>query len=381
MRVLIAGGGTAGHVYPGLALARCLAGRGHSLGFVGTDRGLEGRLVPEAGFPLHRIPAAPLARRLSPSVLGAPVIALRAAAGARRVVRDADALVGMGGYVSVPAVLAAWRERTPIVLHEQNAVPGLANRTLARFARAVALSFADAGPSFSRGLLGRWPGGRRPRTVVTGNPVRDEVRLVPGDQERLRTEALRELDLDQRRRTVVVFGGSQGALHLDRSAVGACRLLAARDDLQVLLITGPAHLETMRLGLEPPPSGGLRVRMLGYLDRMELAYALADLVVARAGATSLAEITACGLPSLLVPYPHATGRHQEANARALERAGAASVMLDERVSADSLAGRIESLIDHRERLEAMASRSRAFGRPDAADALADLVEEVAGAAR
>jgi UDP-N-acetylglucosamine--N-acetylmuramyl-(pentapeptide) pyrophosphoryl-undecaprenol N-acetylglucosamine transferase len=286
----------------------------------------------------------------------------------------------MGGYVSVPAVLAAWRERTPIVLHEQNAVPGLANRTLARFARAVALSFADASPSFFRGVLGRRPGGRRPTTVVTGNPVRDEVRRVLEDRERLRREALVELDLAEGRRTLVVFGGSQGAVHLDRSAVGACRLLASRADLQVLLITGPAHLESMRTGLDPVPSHGLLVRMVGYLDRMELAYALADLVVARAGATSLAEITACGLPSLLVPYPHATANHQEANARALERAGAASVMLDAQVSADSLAARIESLIDHRERMDAMAARSRAFGRPDAADALADLVEEVAGAA-
>jgi UDP-N-acetylglucosamine--N-acetylmuramyl-(pentapeptide) pyrophosphoryl-undecaprenol N-acetylglucosamine transferase len=377
VRVLIAGGGTAGHVHPGLALARALATRGHEAGFIGTEGGVEARLVPAAGFPFHPIPAAPLARTLSPSALKAPVMAWRAAGRARGTVRPTDAVVGMGGYVSVPAVLAGWRERIPVVLHEQNAVPGLANRALSRLARAVALSFADAGPFFTRGPLGRVPLGRRPTPVITGNPVRDEIRRVVAERGGLKEEALVALDLEEARRTVVIFGGSQGALHLDRSAIGTCRILAARKDLQVLLITGPGHLEAMRLALDPGRPDGLLVRLVGYLERMELAYSLADLIVARAGATSLAEITACGLPALLIPYPHATGRHQEANARALERAGGASVMLDHQLSPETLAERVESLIDHEERINAMAARSTAFGRPRAAEDLADLVEAVA----
>jgi UDP-N-acetylglucosamine--N-acetylmuramyl-(pentapeptide) pyrophosphoryl-undecaprenol N-acetylglucosamine transferase len=175
----------------------------------------------------------------------------------------------------------------------------------------------------------------------------------------------------------VVFGGSQGALHVDRAAIEACRVLSGRSDLQVVLITGPAHLEVTRRALPTRP-WSLSVRLFGYVERMELAYACADLIVSRSGATTIAEISVCGLPALLIPYPYATRRHQEANARALQRAGGATVLLDDQLSAEGLAARMTTLIDHDDRLKAMADRSRAFGRPDAADRLADLAEEVAG---
>jgi UDP-N-acetylglucosamine--N-acetylmuramyl-(pentapeptide) pyrophosphoryl-undecaprenol N-acetylglucosamine transferase len=365
-RVVIAGGGTAGHVVPGLSLARVLQERGHDVSFIGTAQGLEARLVAEAGFDFRPVPARPFVRKVSWAAVKAPFVALRAASRARGIVRGADALVGMGGYVSVSAVLAARRERVPTVLHEQNAIPGLANRVLARLARAVALSFRDARRYFPR----------RIRVELTGNPVRPEILRVSEEREVLAKEAREVLELEDGRRTVVIFGGSQGALHIDRAAVGACRLLWSRADLQIVLITGPAHLEAIRRAL-PSSGGGLLARLLGYLDRMELAYACADLVVCRSGATTIAEITACGLPSLQVPYPYATHGHQEANARALQRLGGAAVLLDDQLTSDSLAIRIESLIDHEERLRAMAERARAFGRPDAGDRLADLVEEVA----
>jgi UDP-N-acetylglucosamine--N-acetylmuramyl-(pentapeptide) pyrophosphoryl-undecaprenol N-acetylglucosamine transferase len=251
----------------------------------------------------------------------------------------------MGGYVSVPTAVAAVRGRRPLVLHEQNAVPGLANRVLARGARSVGLSFAEAARAFPR----------RTGTVVTGNPVREDIVAVETDRERLAKIGFHELQLAPDKRTVVVFGGSQGALHLNRSAVDAVRHLD-RDDVQVLLLTGPAHHERVLHTLRPSP--GVQVGALAFLERMELAYAVADLVVARAGASTMAEITVCGLPSLLVPYPYATARHQEANARALQRAGGASVLLDEEG-----------------RLRAMAERARAWSRPDAAEALAALVLE------
>jgi UDP-N-acetylglucosamine--N-acetylmuramyl-(pentapeptide) pyrophosphoryl-undecaprenol N-acetylglucosamine transferase len=365
LRFVIAGGGTAGHVIPGLALAAVLQQRGHAVSFVGTAQGLEARLVSEAGFAFHPVPARPLARRLSWEAVKAPYVAFRAMALARGVVADAAAVVGMGGYVSVSTVLAARREHVPSVLHEQNAIPGLANRALARLAQAVGLTFRDARRFFPR----------RIRTEVTGNPVRPEILRVADEGEGLAKEGREALELEEGRPTVLVFGGSQGALHIDRAAVGACRLLWDRADLQIVLITGAAHLDTIRRALPFPP-GGLEVRLLGYLDRMELAYACADLVVCRSGATTIAEVTACGLPSLQVPYPYATRGHQEANARALQRAGGAAVLLDDQLSSESLAGRIEALIDHRERLDAMADRARAFGRPDAGDRLADLVEEV-----
>jgi UDP-N-acetylglucosamine:LPS N-acetylglucosamine transferase len=188
-----------------------------------------------------------------------------------------------------------------------------------------------------------------------------------------------ELGLEAGRRTVVVFGGSLGALHLDRATIGAARLLSGRGDLQILLIAGEEHLDTVRRGL--PERSALVVGLVGYLERMELAYAVADLVVSRAGATTVAELAVCGLPAILVPYPYATANHQEANARALQRAGGASLLLDDQLDADALTARLLGLVDHDERLAAMGERSAAFGLPDAAERLADLVLEVAGAGR
>jgi UDP-N-acetylglucosamine--N-acetylmuramyl-(pentapeptide) pyrophosphoryl-undecaprenol N-acetylglucosamine transferase len=366
MRAIVAGGGTAGHVVPAIAVARRLLERGDAdVRFVGTATGLEAKLVPAAGIPFVPVEAAPLARRPSVALLRFPFVLLRAKRRCRLLVTDADVVVGMGGYASAPAVLAASRAKRPVVLHEQNAIPGLANRFLARRASAVAVSFPEA-----RGLIRR-----RTPVVVTGNPIRDAVAAVPGERERLAKESFEELDLDPERRTVLVFGGSQGALHINRATVGACAMLRHREDLQVLLLTGQAHHDIISGSLSS--TGALAVRSLPFLDRMELAYAVADLAVCRAGATTVAELTACGLPSLLIPYPYATGRHQEANARALQRAGAASLLLDQHLTPEELAERIVSLIDHRERLSAMAERARSLGRPDAADRMADLVAAVA----
>jgi len=369
MRIVVAGGGTAGHVFPGLAAAEALRSAGHDVGFVGTEHGQEARAVPDAGFAFSAVPARPLKRQLSVETLTAPVVAASAVRACRPIVRDADVVLGMGGYASVSAVLAARREHVPVVLHEQNAVPGLANRALGRLARAVALSFADAADFFPRGV----------RTVLTGNPVRPRILAVATDREALSATAFAELGLEAGRRTVVVFGGSLGALHLDRATVGAARLLSGRGDLQILLIAGEEHVEAVRRGL--PERSALLVRLLGYLDRMELAYAAADLVVSRAGATTVAELAACGLPAILVPYPYATANHQEANARALQRAGGASLLLDDQLDADALVTRLLGLVDHDERLAAMGERSAAFGTPDAARRVADLVLEVAGAGR
>lgn len=366
MRILIAGGGTAGHVFPAVALAQRFSDVGVEVLFVGTSRGLETDLVPKAGFRLEVLEVRPFPRRISPDLYRAPVSLIRAARRCRPLVMGCDVVVGMGGYASAPAVLAARRVRIPIVLHEQNAIPGAANKWLARWARVVGLSFAEARERFPK----------RVRTITTGNPVRMQVAMVPQNREPLRTEAMRELDLDPMRRTIVVFGGSQGALHVNIVAAQMCHVLADRADLQVLLLTGPAH-ETAVAPLVPFEPA-LRVRIMPFLDRMELAYAAADLIVSRAGATSIAESTACGLPAVLIPYPHATANHQEANARALESTGGAIVILDADLSADLLAAHVRRLMDEEGRLATLAQRSASFGRPVAAAALADLVLKEAG---
>jgi UDP-N-acetylglucosamine--N-acetylmuramyl-(pentapeptide) pyrophosphoryl-undecaprenol N-acetylglucosamine transferase len=366
MNVLIGAGGTAGHVFPGIALARELASRGHHVRFAGTSAGQESPLVREAGFPFVAMEARPLERKVSVRAATAPFAAVRSVKTCRPLVEAADVVVGMGGYVSVPIALAALRSRRPLVLHEQNAVPGLANRTFARPARTVALSFAEARRGFPR----------RARTLVTGNPVRPQILAVPAERDRLAKEAFQELDLDPERRTVVVFGGSQGALHINRAVVAALPAIEP-SDLQVLVLTGPAHIETIRSLL--PKGAGPPVHIIGYLDRMELAYAVADVVIARAGATTIAEVAVCGLPSVLIPYPYATGRHQEANARALQRAGASTMVLDDELGGGVLSERIAWLLSDDERRRSMGERATAWSRPNAAGSLADAVIE-AGAA-
>jgi UDP-N-acetylglucosamine--N-acetylmuramyl-(pentapeptide) pyrophosphoryl-undecaprenol N-acetylglucosamine transferase len=368
MRVVIGTGGTAGHVLPALAVAARLRDRfGADVVFVGRSDGQEAGLVRAAGFALETVEALPFVRKPSLRAMRAPAAALRAARRSREIVRPADVVIGMGGYVSVPVVLAGRRERVPVVLHEQNALPGLANRLASRWARIVALSFREAADRFPR----------RVRTVLTGNPVRQAVARVPEEREALAADALRELGLDAGRRTVVVFGGSQGALRLNRAGVELAAAWSGRGDLQLVLLTGPGHHQEVRRRL--PSRSDLLVRTSPFLDRMELAYAVADLVVSRAGATTVAEIAVCGVPAVLVPYPYATGRHQEANARALERAGGATVLLDQAASGETLSVRILNLLGDAGRLLSMARASRRFGRPDAADALADTAVSFARA--
>jgi UDP-N-acetylglucosamine--N-acetylmuramyl-(pentapeptide) pyrophosphoryl-undecaprenol N-acetylglucosamine transferase len=363
MNVLIAGGGTAGHVSPALALAGELASRGHDVRFAGASTGQESRLVPAAGFPFVGVEATPFERKVSLRALKAPIVAVRSVKTARPLVESADVVVGMGGYASVPVALAALRSRRPLVLHEQNAVPGLANRAFARAARLVAMSFAESRRAFPR----------RTRTLVTGNPVRPQILAVPAERDRLKKEGFEELDLDPARRTLVVLGGSQGALHVNRSVLAALPTIE-KSDLQVLMQTGPAHAEAIRSSL--PRNDGPRVHVVGFLERIELAYALADLVIARAGATTIAEIAVCGLPSVLIPYPYATGRHQEANARALQRAGASTMVLDDELGSGGVLGeRIASLLDDDERRRSMGERATGWSRPEAAEALADAVIE------
>lgn len=365
MRIVIGTGGTAGHIFPALATGQRLRDEyGANVVFVGTGTGQEASLVPEAGFPFRVIEAVPFHRGVSLRAIRAPISAMRAAGTARRFVRGADAVLGMGGYVSVPVTLATRRERVPLVVHEQNAVMGLANRLSARWAEAVGLSFREAGRHLPR----------RTRAVLVGNPVREEIVRAATRREELSAEGRKELGLEEGRTTILVFGGSQGALRLNRATLELAADLRDRDDLQVLLATGPRNHEEVVRHI-PAPSRVL-VRAVPFLERMDLAYAVADLAVSRAGATTVAELAVSGVPAILVPYPYATGNHQEANARALERAGGAVVLLDEQTNGRMLAALVQKLVQWPQRLPAMARAARSLGRPDAADSLAGLVASV-----
>ena len=366
MKVVIAAGGTGGHIFAALALADALVRyHGADVRFIGTPGGQEATRVPSAGYRFDSVPSLPFYREVSLRAAKAPAVALRSALACARLVEGADVAVGTGGYASVPAILAARRAHIPIVLHEPNARPGLANRTLARFASVIGVAFEDVGRRFKGSA----------RIEVIGYPVREAILRVTDHREELAAEAREVLGLDRGRMTVLVWGGSQGALHLDEVVAAALPYLGSDEHLQLVVLTGRANLGVVAAAADR--ATGLRVRALPFLDRMELVFAVADMAVSRAGATTIAEQTVCGLPSLLVPYPHATDDHQDANARELERAGAARVVLDADLTPRVLVDRVRAMLDDTTGLASMAARSLAWAKPDAVDRFVQLVAEVA----
>lgn len=361
--VLIAGGGTAGHLLPGLAVARELVARGHdpaTVHFVGARRGIEAELVPDAGFDITLLPGRGVQRRLTLENLGALwglVRAMGMAVGLVRRRRPAVVLT-LGGFASVAVALAAVLWRVPLVVAEQNARAGAANRLVARRATACAVPFAETD---------------LPRAVVTGNPVRDEI-LAAG-RHRDVTAARRELGLPEDRVVIVAFAGSLGSRRLNAAVEGAAEVWAARSDLAIHHVVGARDWDTR----STPQTDGLVYRAVRYESRMDLALAAADLVVSRSGGTTVAELAVVGVPSVLVPLPIATRDHQTANAGPLVRAGAAVLVPDDELDADRLVREVAQLLaDGPDGLARRAAAARSLGRPDAAAAVADLVE---GAAR
>lgn len=363
---LVAGGGTAGHVQPAIAIARALVERGHrrtAVELVGSERGIESRLVPAAGFELTLLPGRGIQRKLSLQnvrSLAALVVALFRAwrlVGARR----PRVVVSVGGYASVPCALAAAVRRVPIVVAEQNAAPGAANRLVSRWAKACAVSFPDT---------------PLPRAVVTGNPVRPEVLAI--DRGRDAQPARTKLGIEPGRRVVLIFGGSLGALRINRAAVEAAQRWAGRGDLHVRHVVGSRDWADLAAGASPvPPGAPLRYEAIEYDDDMPTSLAAADVVVCRSGASTCFELLAAGLPSILVPSPFVTADHQTANARHLERVGAAVVVPDAELDGARLTAEVDALLADRRRLTAMSGAAVAASAPRAADEIAALVERYA----
>jgi UDP-N-acetylglucosamine--N-acetylmuramyl-(pentapeptide) pyrophosphoryl-undecaprenol N-acetylglucosamine transferase len=353
MLVLLAGGGTAGHTSPLLATADALRrlDDGVEVTALGTPRGLETRVVPEAGYPLELVPPVPLPRSLSADLLRVPG-RLRAAAAAALDVVDRlrpAVVVGFGGYVSVPAYLAARRRRIPLVVHEGNALPGLANRLGARLTPLVATSF---------------PSTRLPHGVYLGMPIRQMISTL--DRPALREQARRTFGLDPDRPTVLVTGGSQGARRLNQSVSSAQPALAAAG-VQVLHVVGPSgEASPARRAGDPP------YVVVPYVDRMDLAYAAADLVVCRAGANTVTEVAAVGLPAVFVPLPHGNGE-QEHNARPVVEAGGGLLVQDGALTAEWVAATVPSLVGDPARLAAMSAAASGLIPRDADEKLARMV--------
>jgi UDP-N-acetylglucosamine--N-acetylmuramyl-(pentapeptide) pyrophosphoryl-undecaprenol N-acetylglucosamine transferase len=354
-RVLLAGGGTAGHTSPLLATADALRRRDPDVQVValGTERGLETRVVPEAGYPLELVPPVPLPRRVGMDLLRTPGRlggALRACLEVLDRVRP-DVVVGFGGYVSVPAYLAARRRHVPLVVHEGNALPGIANKLGARLTPYVATSFPDTDLPHARYL---------------GLPVRRMISTL--DRDALRAEARAGFGLDADRPTLLVTGGSQGARRLNESVAAAATAFADAG-VQVLHVVGPrgeAHPKAA--------SGGPPYVTVAYVDRMDLAYAAADAVLCRAGSNTVTEVSGVGLPAIYVPLPIGNGE-QALNARPVVDAGGGLMVADSALTAEWVRATVPALLTDPSRLAAMSAAARDLIPLDADERLADLIVE------
>jgi UDP-N-acetylglucosamine--N-acetylmuramyl-(pentapeptide) pyrophosphoryl-undecaprenol N-acetylglucosamine transferase len=361
VNVVIAAGGTGGHIFPGLALADALkrVAPDTKVTFVGTERGLEKRLIPEAGYPLRTVDMVPFT---GIGKVTLPFALVRAAFQARKLLKaeGADVAVGMGGYASIPLIVGARLARVPAIIHESGAIAGRANRVAAVLTRNVALAFDEAAHQF-----------KDARTV--GMPLNPQIAAF--DRDTLRPEARTAFGLREGVTMVLVSGGSQGSARLNEAAVGMAGRWKDRDDVRIVLKAGTAHADDV--GRRLAANGGERVtELVSFFDRMDRAYAAADLMVSRAGAGTVAELAAVGLPSILVPYPYAMDDHQTVNATVLTKAGAALAVRDDEATADRLAPMVEELLDDPERLAEMARATAKVARPHAAEELAAWVLEL-----
>ncbi len=356
--VLIMAGGTGGHVFPALAVARVLRGRNEQVIWLGSRHGMETRLVPQDGFDIETIRVSGLRRKGLLAWLAAPWLLAVALVDALRVMRRRrpKAVLGMGGFASGPGGVAAWLLGRPLLIHEQNAVAGLTNRLLAGLAREVLEAFPG---SFSTGK----------NTRVTGNPVRADIAQLPVPAERLasRTGPLR----------LLVLGGSQGARVLNEGVAPALALLSPQQRPQVWHQTGEATLETAR---EAYRAAGIDARIEAFITDMAAAYAWADFVICRSGALTIAELAAAGLPALLVPFPGAVDDHQTRNAHFLVDAGAAVLLPQAELAPARLAAEISAFGSGREGIIERATRARELAQPGAAETIASLCQQAGEAA-
>ncbi len=350
--VLIMAGGTGGHIFPGLAVAAELSARAVPVVWLGAQGGLETRLVPRHGIELETIAIRGVRGKGLVALLAMPWrlgIAVIAALRLLRRLRPRSVL-SMGGYVAAPGGLAAWLARVPLVVHEQNRIPGSTNRLLARFARRVLAGFADAFPG------AEW----------VGNPVRHDIAALAPPQERFATRTGRV--------RLLVLGGSQGAHALNLQVPAALAQLPRAARPEVRHQCGARHADT---ATEAYGRAEVAATVEPFIDDMAEAYAWADLVICRAGALTLAELAAAGLGAILVPYPHAIDDHQRANAEVLVAAGAATILLEDQLDAARLAAVLEPLLADPAARLGMAKAARALARPDAAGRIAEACQEVA----
>ena len=363
MRVLLTGGGTGGHLFPALAVAGALkrSQPAPEILFVGSVRGIEATTVPQEGYPFEALPAMPMPRRLGISLLRAGLSNLRSVLRARALLDSwkPDVIFATGGFASAPVLAAARLKRVPVILHEQNSVPGVTNRLASRFAREVHIAFSAARYRFPR----------RDHLRLSGSPIREGI--VSGS----RSKALRLFRLDNARRTVFIFGGSQGAHRINEAVLDALPYFSKRRDIQFVIQAGQKDYGWM---LERCRSIPVRTWVRPFIVEMGDAYSIADLVVCRAGALTLAELAAAGKPAILIPYPHATADHQTLNAESAVETGAAELIADRDLNGERLAERIDDLIRRPNELRRMSIHALRLARTDATERIVAAIRRAGG---
>lgn len=359
MKFVVSGGGTAGHINPALALAEELERRGHELVFAGTPKSLEERLATQAGLEFKAFEAQGFNRSHPKTLITAVKKIARSSHEACEWFDQIqpDAVIGFGGYVSIPVGRAASKKHIPLIVHEQNSIMGLANKQLSKKAQAVALTYEAAASSCPC----------KDKISVTGNPVRSSVVAAN------RAAGRELLGVPEDARMLLVFGGSLGAQHINNALVDNKDMLLALDDLYIVHITGPKEFDRVNDALALSPEQEKRWKLISYQDRMGDTLAAADLVVSRAGATSLAEISALGIPAILVPFPFATADHQSSNARSVVERGAAYLIADEKVQSPEFTELLARLLEDEEERARMTTAAKSFETVNAATRLADLV--------
>ena len=359
MKIIVSGGGTGGHIYPALTLIDVIKNKRPDAEFlyVGTEKGLEADIVPKAGINFTALKLeGGLERHFTLENIFRATDAIWSIKRAADIVKSfkPNVVVGTGGYVCGPILLAASLMKVPTLIQEQNAVAGVTNKILSKFVKKIAVGTRDALKNFPAD-----------KTVYTGNPIRKEVLAAKKE------DGLREFDFTDDNPIILISGGSRGARSINNAMIDVLKSAAQKNSAQFLHVTGKGEFNSVVEKLSDLDAPNIRI--VPYLYNMPTAMAMADLAIFRAGATGLAELTARGIPSILIPYPYAAENHQEFNARSLVEAGAARMILNKDLTAEILSATIDELLASPEKLKSMAQASLSLGKPNAAAEIADLI--------
>ncbi|EQB62817.1 MAG: hypothetical protein RBG1_1C00001G0396 [candidate division Zixibacteria bacterium RBG-1] len=360
-KVILAGGGTGGHLFPAIAIAEGIKKKysNSQVYFMGTKRGLEAKILPERGYKLFYLSVRGLKRGLNLSIFKVIFFLMKSMVESIKILRQIQpqAVIGTGGYVSAPAVLAASLMRIPTFIQEQNSFPGITTRILSLFAKKVFLAYDESQKYF-------WV---KKKLKVTGNPVRPEIFKTD------KTSAMKKFNLEQDKKTVLILGGSQGASSINNAVLEDLNSSAQELGFQVLWQTGEKDYQKIKENLEDSKNP---VQIFNFIEDMSSAYAACDLVVSRAGAITLSEITGCGKPAILIPYPYATAGHQKYNAQVLEKNGAAIVIEEKNLQQVTLLSKTSDLLKDEQKLKQMSGNSKKLGRPNALTEILDEIEQI-----